>query len=168
MNLSAIPDLIFVMLSLWHPVFIIIALIQYLARRHPYTARGFWLLAGCPAESEVLTALLPGFIMSNESTNQAVLTGSRTSSPTPELAEIPQQSQVEPEDPFKNQRETVIALAIMKKPDGSYIFSANQIRDAVGGNAERIKGWVAEVRPQVQGQRRLERPPQGWPEVERN
>jgi len=168
MNLSAIPDLIFVMLSLWHPVFIIIALVQYLARRHPYTARGFWLLAGCPAESEILAALLPGFVMSNESTDQAVLTGSRTSSSTPEPAVLPHQNHVEPADPYADQRENVIALAIMKRPDGSYIFSANQIRDAVGGNAERIKGWVAEVRPQVQGQRRLERPSQGWPEVERH
>jgi len=165
MNLSAVPDLIFVMLSLWHPVFIIIALVQYLARRHPYTARGFWLLAGCPAESEVLAALLPGFVMSREPHFQAVPSGSRTSS---EVSEIPHQNHVEPEEPQKKLRDNVIALAIMKKDNGDYLFSANAIRDIVGGNAERIKGWVAEVRPQAQGQRRLERPPQGWPEVERN
>ena len=142
MNITFIPDALVVLLSLWHPAFVLVALIQYVVRRHRFTARGFWLLLGCPETTELLLVLLPGLdIMSND---QAVLSGAGTGS---DDAVLPQQNQVEPAEPaFLELHATVVKLAIMKRPNGAYLFSANQIRDTVGGNAATIKGWIAEVR----------------------
>src|SRR5262245_56531062 len=126
MNLSAIPDAVFVLLSLYHPAFILVALIQYAARRHPFTARGFWLLLGCPAQSDVLAALLPGLVMSNDDDQEMVLSGSGTSSEAVPIAVLKQQYQSEPDIALKN---LVTELAIMRRENGDYLFSSNEIRD---------------------------------------
>jgi len=43
-------------------------------------------------------------------------------------------------------RQAAELLAQLKRPDGAYYMSANAIRDAVGGNAATVKGWVADKR----------------------
>jgi hypothetical protein len=161
MNLSGIPDLLCVLLSLWHPAFILVAIIQYGARRNAFLARGLWLRFGSPAITDMVLILLPGLdVMSNEAEEQAVPSGSGTSSEPVPNAVLAHQNHSEPENELRN---TVIALAIMKRSNGDYLFGANEIRNKVGGNAAKIKGWVAEARPQLpQGQRRIERPEGGW------
>lgn len=152
-------NLTFVLLSLGRPALIIVAVAQYIVRRSPFLCRGFWLLLGCPGPGYILSSCLPGLVLPGSETSSEVI-GTGSEEPV-----LPQQNQAEPEEPALSEPQlTVIKLAIMKKPNGDYLFSANQIRDTVGGNAATIKGWVAEVRgaPQQQSNGHLERPAKGW------
>jgi len=56
-------------------------------------------------------------------------------------------------------------LAVLRLPSGEYRFSANKIRDIVGGSDKVVKAWVAAHRPkepQPKAPRSIKRPPQGW------
>ena len=161
MNMTFVPDALVVLLSLWHPAFVLVALIQYVVRRHPFTARGFWLLLGCPETTELLLVLLPGLdIMSND---QAVPPGAgvvpapvpTTTAPVP----TPQQHHSEPLSEGLiataadliarhnlSAQQAAELLAVLRKPDGEPLLSANKIREIVGGNEATVKSWVRNKR----------------------
>jgi hypothetical protein len=59
----------------------------------------------------------------------------------------------------------VALLATLRKPDGGYRFSANRIRDIVGGSDAAIKSQVAALRPKPPASpvvSHAERPANGW------
>jgi hypothetical protein len=53
-------DLVFLLLAPVHPALIVMAVLQYIARRSPLVATGFWQLAGAPDLNWVWIAVLPG------------------------------------------------------------------------------------------------------------
>lgn len=69
-----------------------------------------------------------------------------------------------------NKTELITLLAVQKKPDGDYTYSANQIRNFVGGTAADVHALIAELRgtrkdePKAHAKgERIARPPEGWP-----
>lgn len=112
-------------------------------------------------------------------------TGFRTAYEPPEpiavLADTHQPEPVEPSviepasEPIRLRQlprhDLIVLLAVQRKEDGEYLFSANQITTFVGGTAANVKTLIAEVRAEKQEQRppgRLERPANGWPAISKN
>lgn len=69
-------------------------------------------------------------------------------------------------------RELITLLAVQKNADGGYTYSANKIRDFVGGTASEVYALIREIRgedkaatpePKTHAKgARLERPAEGW------
>lgn len=89
-----------------------------------------------------------------------------------------QQHQVEPQEPDENEpdekafarqlarEELIITLAVQRKDNGDYLFSANEITKFVGGAAAPVKNTIANVRGRKEAPpppRSIARPPGGWP-----
>jgi hypothetical protein len=60
----------------------------------------------------------------------------------------------------------IILLAVQRKEEGGYLFSANQITAFVGGTAAPVKALIAEIRAEKQAEPlppgRIDRPASGW------
>lgn len=60
----------------------------------------------------------------------------------------------------------IVLLAVQRKEEGGYLFSANQITSFVGGTAAPVKALIAEVRAEKQEEPkqpgRVDRPANGW------
>lgn len=154
-------DVVFLLLAPSHPALIVLAIVQYLARRNATICRGFWQLAGCPGPSIILSSCLPGLVVPGGSGTGSVPPGTSSEGPVP-----PQQNQAEPAEPVvlasainliaRHNLEPQAAaelLAVLQKTDGSYYLSANAIRDIVGGNAATVKAWVAAKRPPAEAEK---------------
>lgn len=90
---------------------------------------------------------------------------------------LAQQHQVEPVEPGKSEpgeksfarqlarEELIITLAVQRKDNGDYLFSANQITAFVGGAAAPVKATIANVRGKKETSppvKSLHRPANGW------
>lgn len=86
----------------------------------------------------------------------------------PELEE-PDENEPAPEPVYLRQLPRVhliVLLAVQRKEEGSYLFSANEITSFVGGTAAPVKKLIAEVRAEKQEEPkqpgRVDRPANGW------
>ena len=62
--------------------------------------------------------------------------------------------------------ELIIMLAVQRRENGDYLFSANEITKFVGGAAATVKNTIANVRGRKETPppaRSITRPPNGWP-----
>lgn len=122
----------------------------------PIVARGLWLRLGRP-RADIMRWLLPGLVLSDEE-YQFSLAKTSSAIVVPGLQN--QENDTEPESIgtailylSRHNLDTRVAcelLAVLRNEDGGYLLSANKIRDAIGGNAATIKGYVAAMRPETQ------------------
>lgn len=99
--------------------------------------------------------------------------------PAEPLPVLGQQNQIEPTEPTQNEpatepfslrqlprRDLIVLLAVQRKEDGGYSFSANQITAFIGGTAAPVKELIADVRSgrkeEVKQPGHIERPTNGW------
>lgn len=88
-----------------------------------------------------------------------------------------QQHQAEPQEPGENEpgeksfarqlarEELIVMLAVQRKDNGDYLFSANEITKFVGGAAAPVKNTIANVRGRKEvppPAKSLTRPVNGW------
>lgn len=112
---------------------------------------------------------------------EPVLDDSRTSSRSGSAGSwdlVPgQQHQAEPQEPGESEpdeksfarqlarEELIITLAVQRKDNGDYLFSANDITKFVGGAAAPVKATIANVRGKREtppASRSVQRPLNGW------
>ncbi len=109
-------------------------------------------------------------------TNAAPRTASEPAEPMAVLADT---HQAELEEPGENEPvaepihlrqlprvHLIVLLAVQRKEEGGYLYSANEITSFVGGTAAPVKALIAEVRAEKQQEQkqpgRIDRPANGW------